>query len=63
MAAIARKEAAANKERSLEEQLKFQKRLNNITNLIHSAKDTNDILLNLQGRSWVFSMPTGLPFM
>jgi type II secretory ATPase GspE/PulE/Tfp pilus assembly ATPase PilB-like protein len=35
--------------RSLEEQLKFQKRLNNITNKIHSAKDTNDILLNLQG--------------
>ncbi|MFC1821518.1 ATPase, T2SS/T4P/T4SS family [Thermodesulfobacteriota bacterium] len=48
MAAIARKEAAATKERTLEEQLKFQKRLNNITNKIHSAKDTNDILLNLQ---------------
>ncbi|MEE9610923.1 MAG: GspE/PulE family protein [Desulfatiglandales bacterium] len=30
------------------EQLKFQKRLNFITNKIHSAKDTNDILLNLQ---------------
>jgi len=36
-------------ERSLEEQLKFQKRLNSITNTIHAAKDTNDILLNLQG--------------
>ena len=35
--------------KSLEEQLKFQKRLNSITNKIHSAKDTNDILLNLQG--------------
>jgi type II secretory ATPase GspE/PulE/Tfp pilus assembly ATPase PilB-like protein len=34
--------------RSLEEQLKFQKRLNKITNKIHSANDTNDILLNLQ---------------
>lgn len=36
-------------EKSLEEQLKFQKRLNNITNKIHAAKDTSDILLNLQG--------------
>jgi len=36
-------------EKNLEEQLKFQKRLNNITNKIHAAKDTNDILLNLQG--------------
>ncbi|MBU2498312.1 MAG: Flp pilus assembly complex ATPase component TadA, partial [Proteobacteria bacterium] len=36
-------------ERSLEAQLQFQKRLNNITNKIHSAKDTNDILLNVQG--------------
>ncbi|MGD2125242.1 MAG: GspE/PulE family protein [Desulfobacteraceae bacterium] len=35
-------------ERSLEDQLQFQKRLNNITNKIHSAKDTNDILFNLQ---------------
>jgi type II secretory ATPase GspE/PulE/Tfp pilus assembly ATPase PilB-like protein len=35
--------------KSLEDQLKFQKRLNAITNKIHSAKDTNDILLNLQG--------------
>ncbi|MBP1741078.1 MAG: putative phytochrome sensor protein, partial [Deltaproteobacteria bacterium] len=36
-------------EKVLEEQLKFQKRLNNITNKIHAAKDTRDILLNLQG--------------
>ena len=35
-------------EKSLEEQLKFQKKLNNITNKIHAAKDTTDILLNLQ---------------
>ncbi len=34
--------------KSLEEQLEYQKRLNNITNRIHSAADTNDILLNLQ---------------
>lgn len=34
--------------RTLEEQLEYQKRLNNITNKIHSARDTNDILLNLQ---------------
>ncbi len=33
---------------SLEEELRFQKKLNNITNRIHAAKDTNDILLNLQ---------------
>ena len=37
------------KERSLEEQLEFQKKLNDITNKIHSARDTNDIILNLQG--------------
>ncbi len=36
------------REASLEQQLQFQKRLNNITNKIHSAKDTNDILINLQ---------------
>ena len=35
-------------EKSLEEQLQFQKRLNTITNKIHSAKDTDDILDNLQ---------------
>ena len=33
--------------KTLEEQLKYQKRLNDITNKIHSAKDTNDILLKL----------------
>ncbi|RJR20451.1 MAG: GspE/PulE family protein [Desulfobacteraceae bacterium] len=33
----------------LEAQLKYQRRINNITNLIHSARDTNEILLNLQG--------------
>jgi type II secretory ATPase GspE/PulE/Tfp pilus assembly ATPase PilB-like protein len=50
MVAIAREaESPVSREKSLEEQLKFQKRLNNITNKIHSAKDTNDILLNLQG--------------
>ncbi|MFH1487354.1 MAG: GspE/PulE family protein [Pseudomonadota bacterium] len=49
MAAIAKKvEEDDPREKTLEEQLKFQKRLNNITNKIHSAKDTNDILLNLQ---------------
>jgi len=36
------------REKSLEEQLQFQKRLNAITNKIHSAKDTNDILINMQ---------------
>ena len=36
------------KGRSLEEQLQFQKRLNRITNKIHSANNTDDILLNLQ---------------
>jgi len=35
-------------DKSLEDQLRFQKKLNNITNRIHAAKDTNDILLNLQ---------------
>ncbi|MBN1102640.1 MAG: Flp pilus assembly complex ATPase component TadA, partial [Deltaproteobacteria bacterium] len=49
MVAIAREaDIPVSREKSLEEQLKFQKRLNNITNKIHSAKDTNDILLNLQ---------------
>ncbi len=49
MVAIARNAGpAAAGEKSLEEQLQFQKRLNNITNKIHSARDTNDILLNLQ---------------
>ena len=35
--------------KSLEEQLRYQKSLNSITNRIHSATDTNDILLNVQG--------------
>lgn len=49
MAAIAKKtDQSASREASLEQQLQFQKRLNNITNRIHSAKDTNDILINLQ---------------
>ena len=49
MAAIAKKvEQISSREKNLEEQLKFQKRLNSVTNKIHSAKDTNDILLNLQ---------------
>jgi len=48
MAAIAKKTDEAARQASLEQQLKFQKRLNNITNKIHSAKDTNDILINLQ---------------
>ncbi len=33
--------------KTLEEQLQYQTRLNDITNKIHSAKDTNDILLKL----------------
>ncbi|MBW1700533.1 MAG: GspE/PulE family protein [Deltaproteobacteria bacterium] len=40
--------APAPREKSLEEQLEYQKKLNNIANRIHSASDTNDILLNLQ---------------
>jgi type II secretory ATPase GspE/PulE/Tfp pilus assembly ATPase PilB-like protein len=49
MAAIVRrKDEAVLKEKSLEEQLKFQKQLNYITNKIHGARDTDDILLNLQ---------------
>ncbi len=35
--------------KTLEEQLDYQKKLNDITNKIHSAKDTNDILLKLHG--------------
>ena len=34
--------------KTLEQQLEYQKKLNSITNRIHSAKDTDDILLNLQ---------------
>ncbi|MCK4782234.1 MAG: GAF domain-containing protein, partial [Desulfobacteraceae bacterium] len=40
--------APAPREKSLEEQLEYQKKLNNIANSIHSANNTNDILLNLQ---------------
>jgi hypothetical protein len=36
------------REKKLELQLRFQKRLQFITNKINSAKDTDDILLNLQ---------------
>jgi len=35
--------------KSLQEQLDYQKNLNDITNKIHSARDTNDILLKLHG--------------
>jgi len=49
MAAITtRPDEPISREATLELQLQFQKKLNNITNKIHSAKDTNDILLNLQ---------------
>jgi type II secretory ATPase GspE/PulE/Tfp pilus assembly ATPase PilB-like protein len=37
-----------NREVILEQELQFQKKLNNITNKIHSATDTDDILLNLR---------------
>lgn len=48
MAAIAKTAAQGNsRESDLEKQLQFQKKLNNITNKIHSAKDTVDIILNL----------------
>jgi type II secretory ATPase GspE/PulE/Tfp pilus assembly ATPase PilB-like protein len=42
-------EQSAAEGKTLEEQLRFQKRLNSITNKIHSTRDTNEILLNLQG--------------
>jgi type II secretory ATPase GspE/PulE/Tfp pilus assembly ATPase PilB-like protein len=49
MAAIVRDvEQSATAGKDLEEQLQFQKRLNSITNRIHSTRDTNEILLNLQ---------------
>ena len=49
MAAIASNvDKSSTRKKFLEEQLQFQKKLNNITNRIHSAKDTNDILINLQ---------------
>jgi len=40
---------SSEKKNTLQEQLEYQKRLNNITNKIHSARGTDDILLNLQG--------------
>jgi type II secretory ATPase GspE/PulE/Tfp pilus assembly ATPase PilB-like protein len=43
------KPAPASKDASLEVQLVFHKKLNSISNKIHSANDTDDILLNLQG--------------
>ncbi|RLB13973.1 MAG: pilus assembly protein, partial [Deltaproteobacteria bacterium] len=45
---LKKKDSGRSRERSLEEELQFQKKFNYITNKIHSAKDTNDILLNLQ---------------
>ncbi|MBW1705153.1 MAG: GspE/PulE family protein [Deltaproteobacteria bacterium] len=50
MAAVPEKKIAdsGTGKRSLEEQLEYQKKLNNITNRIHGANDINDILLNLQ---------------
>ena len=49
MGAIAKKaDQSISKERSLEEELQFQKRLNALTNRIHSAKDTDDIIMNVQ---------------
>ena len=50
MAAVPQKKIAdsGTGKRSLEEQLEYQKKLNNITNRIHGANDINDILLNLQ---------------
>lgn len=40
----------ADETKSIEKRLEYQKRLNTITNEIHAAGDTNEILLNLQGR-------------
>lgn len=50
MAAVPEKKMAdsGTGKRTLEEQLEYQKKLNNITNRIHGASDINDILLNLQ---------------
>jgi len=47
-ALLRKKEVEGKRERTLEEELEFQKKLNYITNKIHSARDTDDILLNLQ---------------
>ncbi|HDR15663.1 MAG TPA: GAF domain-containing protein [Desulfobacteraceae bacterium] len=48
MISIPQREDASGPGRSIEEQLEYHKRLNHITNRIHSAVDTSDILLNLQ---------------
>ena len=49
MAAIVRDaEQSVPAGKSLEDQLRFQKRLNAITNKINSTRDTSEILLNLQ---------------
>ena len=42
-------ENMAEKQFDLKEQLAYQRRLNSITNRIHSSENTDDILLNLQG--------------
>ncbi len=47
-ALLRKKEVEGKRARTLEEELEFQKKLNYITNKIHSARDTDDILLNLQ---------------
>jgi len=48
MAALARNtDDSALREKYLEEQLKFHRKLNDITNKIHSAKNINEILINL----------------
>ena len=51
MCAMPKRAAApitGDRQRVLEQQLAYQKELNSIANRIHSANDTNDILLNLQ---------------
>ncbi|MBW1997264.1 MAG: GspE/PulE family protein [Deltaproteobacteria bacterium] len=48
MAAIEKLEAKSKSDKSLQDQLQFQKKLNYITNKIHAARDTDDILMNLQ---------------
>ncbi len=42
-------EKKENRDSDLEKKLQFQRRLNNITNKIHAAKNTIDILVNLTG--------------
>ncbi|MFH1480217.1 MAG: GspE/PulE family protein [Pseudomonadota bacterium] len=48
MTGMEKKVSPASREEDLEKQLKYQKKLINITNRIHAAQDTNEILLNLQ---------------